>query len=119
MTLGDHVRVTKVFADAFSGATRRGWEEVAPESSDWSSSKSDASVEAVSVNAVSSEAQESIQAKRDLLAKDLGVRLDLMRTLWLISSRSTKTLSSPWALKMSDSVELHRAQASSTAFSSA
>ncbi|CCA72258.1 probable glycerol-3-phosphate O-acyltransferase (formerly described as CTR1 suppressor protein) [Serendipita indica DSM 11827] len=87
MTLGDHVRVTKVFADAFAGATPRKWEEVAPEASDWASGKSDTSTEDASIDAVLSAARESTQAKRDLLAKDLGEYQDFLSHLGIKDER--------------------------------
>lgn len=74
MTLGDHVRVTKVFADAFSGGTPdRKWEEEARDASDWKSDGNSTDDDSNPNNAIFSLDPE-VRQRREKLAKDLGVR---------------------------------------------
>ena len=66
MTLGDHVRVTRMFADAFSGRIPQKWDE-SEEKNGWGSDRSD------SVEREPTPGDNERQLKRDALAKDLGV----------------------------------------------
>jgi glycerol-3-phosphate O-acyltransferase / dihydroxyacetone phosphate acyltransferase len=75
MTLGDHVRVTRVFADAFSGRIPRKWEDV-KDKNEWGSDRGESVDE--EIKPIESDDQE-VQQKRDALAKDLGVSDSLVQ----------------------------------------
>lgn len=107
MTLGDHVRVTRVFADAFSGVYSGKWKEQKDDqnTSGWGSGKSTTEDEAGT--SFSDTELQVIQQRRDQLAKDLGVSMLLLSIslcIWtlsviklLIGSSGISRLSySPW-----------------------
>jgi glycerol-3-phosphate O-acyltransferase / dihydroxyacetone phosphate acyltransferase len=71
MTLGDHVRVTRTFADAFSGSAKVKWEDTVKDSGSWGSEHS--IVDDDSGGSVLPSDSELTQARRNKLAKDLGV----------------------------------------------
>jgi glycerol-3-phosphate O-acyltransferase/dihydroxyacetone phosphate acyltransferase len=71
MTLGDHVRVTRTFADAFSGSEKVKWEDTVKDSGSWGSEHS--IVDDDSGGSVLPSDSELTQARRNKLAKDLGV----------------------------------------------
>lgn len=71
MTLGDHVRVTRLFADAFSGTTPdHRWEEQTNDAVEW---RSDGGSTDESQNPVAFSVPADILQRRQKLAKDLGV----------------------------------------------
>ena len=69
MTLGDHVRVTRIFADSFSGRVPGKWEDV-KKKDEWGSDRGESVDE--ETKPIESDDQE-VQQKREALAKDLGV----------------------------------------------
>ncbi|KIM28150.1 hypothetical protein M408DRAFT_16358 [Serendipita vermifera MAFF 305830] len=86
MTLGDHVRVTRIFADAFSGRIAQKWEE-SGEQGGWKSDQSD-TTEGKSRDTENKE----IQQKRDILAKDLGEYQDFLTHLGIKDERIRRAL---------------------------
>jgi hypothetical protein len=72
MTLGDHVRVTRLFADAFSGTTPdHKWEEQTKDAVDWRSDGGSTDEGSQDPDALS--VPPDILERRQKLAKDLGV----------------------------------------------
>lgn len=75
MTLGDHVRVTRLFADGFSGVVPvRNWEEENKSKEDRESDDSRSTDEESSVP--DDNYHPEIQQRREKLGKDLGVGSD-------------------------------------------
>lgn len=111
MTLGDHVRVTRVFADTFSGRIAGKWEDV-KEKDEWGSDRGESVDE--EIKPIESDDQEA-QQKRDTLAKDLGVSDFPASNDYLNPThRTTKTSLPILELKMSASDALYHARFSFT-----
>lgn len=110
MTLGDHVKVTRVFADSFSGRISGKWEDVKKD--EWGSDRGESVDE--EIKPIESDDQE-VQQKRDALAKDLGVS-DFPGSITYLTPthRTTKTFLRISELKMSASGVLHHVHSSFT-----
>ncbi|KAG8795502.1 hypothetical protein FRC16_010057 [Serendipita sp. 398] len=96
MTLGDHVRVTRVFSDAFSGVTSRKWEESVKDEGGWVSDTSAKKEELVIRDSVAPATQEASQEYRERLAKDLGEYQDLLAHLGIKDERIRRALPRPF-----------------------
>jgi hypothetical protein len=110
MALGDHVRVTRVFADSFSGRISGKWDDVKKD--EWGSDRGESVDE--QTKPIEPDDQE-VQQKRDALAKDLGVS-DFSGSIVYLSAahRTTKTFLLILELKMNASGVLHHAHSSFT-----
>jgi glycerol-3-phosphate O-acyltransferase/dihydroxyacetone phosphate acyltransferase len=92
MTLGDHVRVTRLFADAFSGTTPdHKWEEHTKDAVDWRSDGGSTDEGPIQDPVVFSGPPDILE-RRHKLAKDLGVCavLDCDHDLTFYLIRNTK-----------------------------
>jgi glycerol-3-phosphate O-acyltransferase / dihydroxyacetone phosphate acyltransferase len=92
MTLGDHVRVTRLFADTFSGTTPdHKWEERTEDAVEWRSDEGSTD-EGASQDRLAFSVPPDILQRRQKLAKDLGVCtvLDLRSYFHLSLQRNTK-----------------------------
>ncbi|KAG8830191.1 NADH:ubiquinone oxidoreductase [Serendipita sp. 399] len=89
MTLGDHVRVTRVFSDAFSGITSRKWEDSIKDESGWgdptTAGKGVSSDDPQSSTVASEES-------RERLAEDLAEYQDFLTRLGIKDERIRRAL---------------------------